>query len=166
MPKSPESEILAKFFSLTWAKNAVRNWQNSPPVFVLQFQLEKWGARNFTKHPRQIPRVMKQRSFTGRLWELGGTNKIVYLDRRMKMRRREKAHPPGCPSLAPSCSSMPDCGIVYVCARAGTLHTSLGEEACLPSQSKRLQAGKNYFRIIFGGSTGKSCNSPGGYYIK
>ena len=24
---------------------------------------------------------------------------------------------------------------------------------------------KNYFRIIFGGSTGKSCKSPGGYYI-
>ena len=24
---------------------------------------------------------------------------------------------------------------------------------------------KNYVRIIFGGSTGKSCNSPGGYYI-
>ena len=24
---------------------------------------------------------------------------------------------------------------------------------------------KNYFRIIFGGSTGKDCNSPGGYYI-
>ena len=24
---------------------------------------------------------------------------------------------------------------------------------------------KNYFRIIFGGSTGKSCESPGGYYI-
>ena len=24
---------------------------------------------------------------------------------------------------------------------------------------------KEYFRIIFGGSTGKSCKSPGGYYI-
>ena len=24
---------------------------------------------------------------------------------------------------------------------------------------------KNDFQIIFGGSTGKSCNSPGGYYI-
>ena len=24
---------------------------------------------------------------------------------------------------------------------------------------------KNYYRIIFGGSTGKSCKSPGGYYI-
>ena len=24
---------------------------------------------------------------------------------------------------------------------------------------------KNYFRTIFGGSTGKSCKSPGGYYI-
>ena len=24
---------------------------------------------------------------------------------------------------------------------------------------------KNYFRILFGGSTGKSCKSPGGYYI-
>ena len=34
----------------------------------------------------------------------------------------------------------------------------------LPSESKRLQAGNNYFRIIFGGSTGKSCNSPGGCY--
>ena len=35
----------------------------------------------------------------------------------------------------------------------------------IPSESKWLQAGKNYFRIIFGGSTGKSCKSPGGYYI-
>ena len=34
----------------------------------------------------------------------------------------------------------------------------------LPSDSKWLQAGKNYFRIIFGGSTGKSCKSPRGYY--
>ena len=50
------------------------------------------------------------------------------------MRRREKAHRPGCPSLAPSCSCMPDCVIVYVCARARTLHTSLGEEACLVSK--------------------------------
>ena len=32
----------------------------------------------------------------------------------------------------------------------------------LPSDSKWLQAGKNYFRIIFGGSTGKSCKSPRG----
>ena len=24
---------------------------------------------------------------------------------------------------------------------------------------------KTYFRIIFGGSTGKSCKSPGGYYM-
>ena len=30
---------------------------------------------------------------------------------------------------------------------------------------KMITGRKNYFRIIFGGSTGKSCKSPGGYYI-
>ena len=29
-----------------------------------------------------------------------------------------------------------------------------------------ITGGKNYFRIVFGGSTGKPCNSPGGYYIQ
>ena len=54
MPKSPESEILAKFF----AKNAAKKWRIFLPIFVLQFP-GKVGARNFTKNWRQIRLAVK-----------------------------------------------------------------------------------------------------------
>ena len=34
---------------------------------------EEWPQENFTKNRRQVPRAMKENSFTARLWELGGT---------------------------------------------------------------------------------------------
>ena len=79
-------------------------------------------------------------------------------------------------SLCPQALGGPTAGLnlPYTCLRGGWFKlcgssSNFVHNSCfschLPSESKWLQAGKNDCRIIFGGSTGKSCKSPGGYYI-
>ena len=61
------------YFSLTWAENAEKNKRIFSPRLRPSIS-RKSGCKNFDeKHPRQIPRAMKQNSFTARLWKLGGT---------------------------------------------------------------------------------------------
>ena len=66
----PRERNSGEMFSPTWPKNVVKSWQNFLPVFGLQFP-GKVVAEDFTKNRRQIPRAMKQKSLTARLWELG-----------------------------------------------------------------------------------------------
>ena len=58
MPKSPESEILAKFFAGMSEKRGENSAKNVCRFSFLPFP-GKEAARNFTKNPRQIPRTMK-----------------------------------------------------------------------------------------------------------
>ena len=58
MPKSSESDILAKFFRRHERKMRRKKWRNVSPIFVLQFP-GKVVARNFTKNWRQIRLVVK-----------------------------------------------------------------------------------------------------------
>ena len=48
-------------------------WRSQTSFSQTSATTRKVGARNFRKNPRQIPRAMKQNSFTAKLWELGGT---------------------------------------------------------------------------------------------